>query len=351
MCGGIGSRFWPYSRTGLPKQFLDFFGTGRSLLQMSYDRILPLVKPENIIVVTNAAYAPMVKEQLPALTDAQILAEPARRNTAPCIAWAAAHIAAVDPDACMIVTPSDHLITGETKFVDCLRTACEFAEENDALLTLGIKPTRPETGYGYIQIGPKTTDEINKVKTFTEKPNRDMAQIFIDTGEFFWNSGIFIWRTSAVIEAIRCNAPDLYTIFEEGKASMGTPAEKAFIESNFASCPAISVDYAVMEKASNVYVECVDFGWNDLGTWGALYDMSPKNRDRNVTQECKVMSYDTTGTIFASRNPDKLIVVSGLKDYIVVDADDVLLVCPREREQAIKQIVDDVRMAYGDKHL
>jgi len=351
MCGGIGSRFWPYSRTGLPKQFLDFFGTGRSLLQMSYDRVLPLVNPENIIVVTNAAYAPMVREQLPALTDAQILAEPARRNTAPCIAWAAAHIAAVDPDACMIVTPSDHLITGEAKFVDCLRTACEFAESNDALLTLGIKPTRPETGYGYIQVGEKATDEINKVKTFTEKPNRDMARIFIDTGEFFWNSGIFIWRTSVVIEAIRRNAPDLYTIFEEGRASMGTPAEKEFIESNFASCPAISVDYAVMEKASNVYVECVDFGWNDLGTWGALYDMSPKNRDRNVTQECKVMSYDTTGSIFASRNPEKLIVVSGLKDYIVVDANDVLLVCPREREQAIKQIVDDVRMAYGDKHL
>lgn len=351
MCGGIGSRFWPFSRTDMPKQFLDFFGTGRSLLQMSYDRVLPLVAPENIFVVTNARYAPLVREQLPALSDDRILSEPARRNTAPCIAWAAAHIAAIDPEACMIVTPSDHLITGETKFVKALQTACEYAENNDALLTLGIKPTRPETGYGYIQIGRRMTDDINKVKTFTEKPNLEMARIFLDTGEFYWNSGIFVWRTSTVLNAIRDYAPDLWSVFEEGRDVMGTPAETAFIENNFASCPSISIDYAVMEKAPNVYVECVDFGWNDLGTWGALYDMSPKNRDRNVTQECKVMAYDTTGSVFASRNPDKLIVVSGLSDYIVVDADDVLLVCPREREQSIKQIVDDVKLAYGDKHL
>lgn len=351
MCGGIGSRFWPFSRTDLPKQFLDFFGTGRSLLQMSYDRILSLVRKENIFVVTNARYAAKVKEQLPDITDSQILAEPARRNTAPCIAWAAAHIAAIDPDATMIVTPSDHLITGEAKFVECLAKACDFAETHDALLTLGIKPTRPETGYGYIQIGRQVSPDINEVKTFTEKPDHDMARIFLDTGEFFWNSGIFVWRTSSILEAMKQCAPDLYRIFAEGRDVMGTPGEKNFIETRFPSCPAISIDYAVMEKASNVYIECVDFGWNDLGTWGALYDISPKNRERNVTQGCKVFAYDTTGSIVASRNPDKLIVACGLKDYIVADADDVLLICPREREQQIKQIVDDVRLAYGDKHL
>ena len=216
MCGGIGSRFWPYSRADRPKQFIDFFGTGRSLLQMSYDRITSLVPKENIIIVTNSKYSPLVKEQLPELSDSQILCEPARRNTAPCIAWAACHIHAIDPEASIIVTPSDHVITRELQFVESIERGFRFVESNDALLTLGIKPTRPETGYGYIQIGQPVEDGINKVKTFTEKPDRDLAQVFVESGEFFWNSGIFLWSVKSILSALHEYAPDLMSVFERG---------------------------------------------------------------------------------------------------------------------------------------
>ncbi len=350
MCGGIGSRFWPYSRTDRPKQFIDFFGTGRSLLQMSYDRILPLVPAENIIIVTNAQYAPLVKEQLPELKDDQILLEPARRNTAPCIAWAAYHIAARDPQASMIVTPSDHLITRDMEFQKSVQNGFEFVENNDALLTLGIKPSRPETGYGYIQIGEESQPGILKVKTFTEKPNLELAKVFLATGEFFWNSGIFLWKASTVKDALQTHAPDIATVFESEKECFGTDREAEFIAHEFPSCASISIDFAIMEKATNVYVECVDFGWNDLGTWSALYDNSPKNRDTNVTQNCNVLSYNSTGNIFAVEG-EKLVVVSGLKDYIIADAGDVLLICPMSEEQRIKQMVNDAKLNFGDKYL
>jgi len=350
MCGGIGSRFWPYSRTNMPKQFLDFLGTGRSLLQMSYDRILPIVPKENIVILTNAMYADEIKRQLPDLTDSQILLEPARRNTAPCIAWAAYHINAIDPEASMIVTPSDHLITREAEFENSIIAGFEFVEKNDALLTLGISPIRPETGYGYIQVGELAEGNVHKVKTFTEKPNLELAQTFLRTGEFFWNSGIFLWRASAIINAMAQCSPDLNAIFEAGCNEYGTPEETSFINSVFPSSMSISIDYAVMEKASNVYVETVNFGWNDLGTWSALYDMSPKNRDGNVTQRCKVLSYNSHGNIFAVKE-DKLIVVDGLTDYIVADAGDVLLICPKAQEQRIKQMVNDVKITYGDKYI
>lgn len=351
MCGGIGSRFWPYSRTELPKQFLDFFGTGRSLLQMSYDRVLPLVPPENIIVVTNATYAKNIREQLPELLEENILLEPHRRNTAPCIAWAANHIYALDPEASMIVAPSDHIITRERVFEECVEKGFEFVEQNDALLTLGISPTRPETGYGYIQIGNEVTDGILKVKTFTEKPDLDLAKVFVDSGEFLWNSGIFIWSAKSILAAIREHVPNLAAVFRKGEDCFGTPAEREFIEANFASCPAISIDYSVMERASNVYVECAYFAWNDLGTWGALYDTSPKNRDTNVAQNCHLMSYNTTGTIFAERNEGKLIVAAGLKDFIVADSEDVLLIYPRSEEQKIREVVNDVKQRFSGKYL
>lgn len=350
MCGGIGSRFWPYSRTDRPKQFIDFFGTGRSLLQMTYDRIIPLVPKENIIIVTNALYEPLVSEQLPEIAGENILLEPCRRNTAPCIAWAAAHILARDPQASMIVTPSDHLITNESLFDECLLKGFEFVETNDALLTLGIKPTRPETGYGYIQIGKEVEPGILKVKTFTEKPDLEIARVFLDSGEFYWNSGIFLWRVKTIVEAFREYAPDLAREFEKGVGIFGTDKENDFIREHFPYCPGISIDYAVMEKASNVFVECVDFGWSDLGTWSALYDYSPKNRDGNVTQRCNVMTYNSTGNIFAVNN-EKVIVVSGLKDYIVADAGDVLLICPKSEEQKIKQMVNDVAARFDDKYL
>lgn len=350
MCGGIGSRFWPYSRESRPKQFLDFLGTGRSLLQMSFDRISALVPPENVLVVTNAQYKPLISEQLPELPDDNILLEPARRNTAPCIAWAAYHIAARDPEASIIVCPSDHLITRDEIFRDAILKGFEFVETHDALLTLGITPTRPETGYGYIQVGEKVDGDICRVKTFTEKPKLELAKVFLETGEFFWNSGIFLWSAKTIIRELIANAPDVANVFEKGRHLFGTPAERQFIEENFPGCVGISIDFAVMEKAKNVYVECVSFGWNDLGTWSALYDNSPKNRDANVTQNCCVLAYDSTDNIFAVKD-DKLVVVAGLSGYIVADRGDVLLICPKAEEQKIKQMVNDVKMTFGDKYI
>lgn len=352
MCGGIGSRFWPYSRSSRPKQFIDFFGTGRTLLQMSFDRILPLVPKENVLIVTNEQYAPLVREQLPELAESQILLEPARRNTAPCIAWAAYHIAAIDPEASIIVAPSDHLITRENIFVDSLERGFRFVETHDALLTLGIRPSRPETGYGYIQVGQPVdgVDGICKVKTFTEKPKLELAQVFVESGEFFWNSGIFLWSAKNIIRELGLHAPNVAAAFEKGIDAFGTPAERSFIEQNFPGCLSISIDFAVMEKSQCVYVECVDFGWNDLGTWSALYDNSPKNRDGNVTQNCNVLAYNSSGNIFAV-NGEKLIVADGLKNYIVADAGDVLLICPKAEEQRIKQMVNDAHLAFGEKYL
>lgn len=350
MCGGIGSRFWPYSRESRPKQFLDFLGTGRSLLQMSFDRISSLVPPENVLVVTNAQYKSLISEQLPELPDDNILLEPARRNTAPCIAWAAYHIAARDPEASIIVCPSDHLITRDEVFRDAILKGFEFVETHDALLTLGITPTRPETGYGYIQVGEKVEGDICRVKTFTEKPKLELAKVFLETGEFFWNSGIFLWSAKTIIRELITNAPDVANVFEKGRHLFGTSAERQFIEENFPGCVGISIDFAVMETAKNVYVECVSFGWNDLGTWSALYDNSPKNRDANVTQNCRVLAYDSTDNIFAVKD-DKLVVVAGLSGYIVADRGDVLLICPKAEEQKIKQMVNDVKMTFGDTYI
>jgi len=350
MCGGIGSRFWPYSRTDMPKQFIDFFGTGRSLLQMCYDRMLPLVPKENILVITNEKYLNTVREQLPDMCPERILTEPDRRNTAPCIAWAAYHISAMDPDASMIVTPSDHLITRENVFEDCVLKGFDFVESHDALLTLGITPTRPETGYGYIQIGDEVGDGFRKVKTFTEKPDRELAQVFVDTGEFFWNAGIFLWKASAVKDALHKYMPDLAGVFDEGEGSFASDRERDFIKTHFPACPSISIDFGVMEKADNVYVECADFGWSDLGTWSSLYDNSPKNISGNVTQKCNVVAYNSTGNIFLAPE-GKLIVVSGVKDCIVADAGDVLMICPKDEEQKIKQMVHEVQLRFDDKYI
>ncbi len=352
MCGGIGSRFWPYSREARPKQFIDFLGTGRTLLQMSYDRVRTMLPAENVIIVTNSRYRDLVKEQLPELHDDQILCEPARRNTAPCIAWAAWHIAARDPEASMIVASSDHVITREAEFERAIRAGFDFVETRDALLTLGIEPTRPETGYGYIQVGEHVEGEISRVKTFTEKPDLELAKVFLSTGEFFWNSGIFLWSAASIRKALRDMAPDIAATFDSADASVYLDAarEREFIASVFPGCLSISIDFAVMEKAPNVYVETVHFGWSDLGTWSALYDMSPKNADANVTQNCRVLAYNSRGNVFAVRG-EKLIVVDGLEDYIVADADDVLLICPKSREQKIKQMVNDAKVKFGDKFL
>ena len=350
MCGGVGSRFWPFSKAARPKQFIDFFGTGRSLLQMAFDRLQGIVPTENIFLLTNESYGTLIREQLPELSNEQILMEPARRNTAPCIAWAAYHIQAINPGAKMMVAPSDHLLINVEKFRQSVIDAFEFIETRDALVTMGIKPSRPETGYGYIQVGEPIEGNFSKVKTFTEKPDEDLARVFLKSGEFFWNSGMFFWSTDSIIKALDSCAPDVNTVFEQGKEYFGTPQELDYINANFEASPSISIDFAVMEKAPNVYVETVDFGWNDLGTWRSLYDHSPKNIEGNVTQNCKALMLNSHNNIVALKG-DKVIVASGLEGYIVADVDDALLIVPLEEEQKIKTYVNEVKSKFGDKYL
>lgn len=350
LCGGVGSRFWPFSKAAMPKQFIDFFGTGRSLLQMAFDRIQGIVPVDNIILVTNESYEPLIKEQLPEIKDHQIMLEPARRNTAPCIAWAAHHIKAINPDAKMMVAPSDHLIINVEKFRASVISAFEFIEKRDALVTMGIKPSRPETGYGYIQVGEAIEGNFSSVKTFTEKPDEDLAREFLRSGEFFWNSGMFFWSADSILNALNLYAPEVNAVFEQGKQFFGTDQESIYINANFEACPSISIDFAVMEKAPNVCVETVDFGWNDLGTWRSLYDHSPKNKDGNVTQNCKALMFNSHNNIVAVKG-DKLVVASGLEGYIVADVDDALLIVPMEEEQKIKLYVNEVKSKFGDKFL
>jgi mannose-1-phosphate guanylyltransferase len=352
MCGGVGSRFWPLSRSNRPKQFLDLFGTGRSLLQLTYDRILPVVDPEHVILVTNSAYYGLIREQLPEVKESNILLEPARRNTAPCVCWAANHIASLDPEASIVTLPSDHLILKEDAFHHTLNEGLDFAEKNDALVTIGLKPVSPHTGYGYIQLGKEVEGEagIMKVKSFTEKPNLEMAKFFLDSGEFYWNSGMFIWTAKSILNAFRKYDPETCAVFDAGAGSFGTPQEMEFINEAFPSAPSISIDYAIMEKAGNVYVKTADLGWSDLGSWNALYESSPKNQNGNVTQNCKVLAHDCEHTIFAVEG-DRIVVAAGLKDYIVAEAGSALLICPRSDEQKIRQIVNDVKSRFGEKYI
>lgn len=349
MCGGIGSRFWPFSRREMPKQFQDLFGSGSSLLQDTFERIRSIVAPENIILVTNKDYYPIAAEQLPEVRKENILLEPERRNTAPCLCWAAHHIFARDPEASMVVLPSDHLILKQQAFHDALIKGFDFVEKGDRLLTLGIRPTSPHTGYGYIQRGEQSgVDAIQKVKLFTEKPPREMAEVFVKSGEFFWNAGIFLWSARSILKAFRECAPRVASVFENGDYSH--QGETDFIERVFPTAPSVSVDYAVMEQAPNVYVETVDLGWSDLGSWKALYDVSPHNPDGNVTQNCRILASDCSGTIFAVKG-EKIIVVNGLKDYIVADSDNALLIYPIDREQNLRHIVNEVKDHFGEKFI
>ncbi len=352
MCGGVGTRFWPFSRTNMPKQFLDFFGTGRSLLQHTVDRIRPLVDPSRIILVTNAAYADVIREQLPEIDPKNILLEPARRNTAPCICWAALHIKAIDPEASMVVLPSDHLVLKEESFRKTLEEGFDFVEKGDRLLTIGINPTSPATGYGYIQRGKKEDNwaGICKVKSFTEKPNLEMAKIFLSTGEFFWNAGMFLWTADSILKAFDTHSHEIYTAFISGEDKYATDGEMDFISLAFPTAPSISIDYAIMEKAENVYVKAADLGWSDLGSWKALYEASPHTAEGNVTQNCKVLPYDCKDTIFAVKG-DRIVVASGLKDYIVAEEGNALLIYPIAEEQRIRNIVNDVRSRFGEDYV
>lgn len=350
MGGGIGSRFWPFSRKTMPKQFLDFFGTGRSLLQQTFDRFQKVIPTENILIVTNAIYADLVKEQLPTINEKQILLEPTRRNTAPCIAWASYHIRALNPDANIVVAPSDHLILKEDEFLNAIEKGLDFVANSRKLLTLGIKPNRPETGYGYIQIDEPAGENFYKVKTFTEKPELELAKVFIESGEFYWNSGLFMWNVNTIINAVETLLPELASKLAPGKEVYGTEKETTFIEENFPACPNVSIDFGIMEKAENVYVSLGDFGWSDLGTWGSLYDLSEKDDHGNVTLKCSSLIYDSQNNIIALPK-EKLVVIEGLENFLVAESDNVLLICPKDKEYAIRKFVNDAQIQMGEKFI
>lgn len=350
MGGGVGSRFWPFSKEEKPKQFLDFFGTGRSLLQSTYDRFKKVVPAENIYIVTNDAYAGLTRMQLPDLTDNQILLEPMRRNTAPAIAFAMNRIRAVDTNANVIVAPSDHLILNEDQFISDMKKGLEFVGKNPVLLTLGITPSRPETGYGYIQVNDEEIDGILKVKTFTEKPNLELARKFLESGEFVWNSGIFLWNVNTILDAFKLYLPDISNKFNEGKDLFNTPKEKEFIDATFPFCANISIDYGVLEKADNVYVKRSDFGWSDLGTWGSLHEISDKDDTGNCSLNCKSVFVESNNNI-VTMTDDKLVLIQGLDDYIVAESDKVLMICKKSEEQRIKHFVTDVKFRFGEEYI
>jgi len=354
MAGGVGSRFWPLSKLNKPKQFLDILGTGRTLLQMTFDRFKSICPIENIYIVTSLNYKETILEQLPEVNAEQVLLEPVRRNTAPCIAYANYKILQKNPNANIVTAPSDHLIIKENIFKKVITEGLKFVENNDALLTLGIKPSRPETGYGYIQVNGNNHIEENKnifkVKTFTEKPNKDLAKIFYESGEFFWNAGIFIWSLKSIRKAFEKYLPDIDLLFKEGVDIYNTEQEGSFIAETYSQCQNISIDYGVMEKAENVYVYCSDFGWADLGTWGSLHENSEKDEKNNAIIGNRIFTYDVENSIINMPN-DKLVVLQGLKDYIVVESENILLVCKKEDEQEIKQYVNDIKLKLGEKYL
>ncbi len=352
MAGGIGARFWPMSRTSHPKQFIDILGTGKTLIQQTYERFTKVCPEENILIVTNEIYKDLVMDQLPGIKDNQVLCEPSRRNTAPCIAYAAYKIQSENQDAVMVVAPSDHIILKEDIFSDVINAALNTTEKNDWLLTLGIEPSRPDTGYGYIQFNDEITYKedarIKKVKTFTEKPNLEMAQSFLDSGDFLWNSGIFIWSLKSILNAFQSYLPEVNDIFKEGIGKYNSDQEVQFIHGTYSICKKISIDYGIMEKADNVYVLASDFGWSDLGTWGSLYAIRNKDDNGNAIIGRNVLTYDSSNCII-NVPEDKLVVLQGLEDYIVVEDDGVLLVCKMQDEQKIRQIVNDVRVNKGEK--
>ena len=352
MAGGIGSRFWPLSRTSRPKQFLDILNTGRTFLQETFERFRGICPVENIYIVTNRDYKDLVIEQLPEINPAHVLLEPQRKNTAPCIAYANACIYKQNPNAKIVVAPADHLIINPDEFRKTILNGLDFISNNDALLTIGIKPTRPETGYGYIQVNldEKKANGAYKVKTFTEKPNHEMAKVFLDSGEFFWNSGIFLWSIGSIQKAFEDHLEEVDILFKEALPAFGTINENNAIATIYSECKNISIDYGVMEKADNVYVICADFGWSDIGTWGSLFENTVKSNEDNVIKGDHVITYNTNNCIVNVPN-DKLVVLNGLSGYIVVESEKTLLICKKEDEQQLRQIVNDIKDQKGDDYI
>jgi mannose-1-phosphate guanylyltransferase len=346
MAGGIGTRFWPFSRTNHPKQFLDILGNGKTLIQMTVERFRHICPAENIFVVTNSDYYFHVKTQLPDLADSQILLEPLMRNTAACIAYACYKIRKRTENANIVIAPADHVILKQDAFSEAISKAIWSITQNSILLTLGITPTRPDTGYGYIQSEEEDSDgTIQKVKTFTEKPNLPLAIEFLESGDYLWNAGIFVWNVKAIIEAFEKYMPEMAELFAEAQINFFTPNESKAIKQLYQQCHNISIDYAIMEKANNVYVMRCDLGWSDLGTWKSLYEFSPKNKDSNVLKG-NIMTYETTNCMV--RTPtERLVVLQGLDNYIVVEHNNVLLICQKDEEQRIKQILEEVNRNKG----
>ncbi len=347
MAGGVGTRFWPFSRNNNPKQFHDVLGTGKSLLQQTASRFDGVCPPENIYIVTSTEYYGLVKEQLPFLNDNQILLEPNRRNTAPCIAYACYKISSQDPKATVIVAPADHIILKEDVFREKIGVAVEAAQNNDILITLGIQPTRPDTGYGYIQY-LAADGLVKKVKTFTEKPLLDIAVKFLESGDFVWNAGIFVWNVKAIRKAFTSYLPEVAEVFEAGEKDYYTEQEKNFIDKAYMLCKNISIDFGIMEKADNVYVVLSDLGWSDLGTWKSLYDVSEKDEQQNVANG-KQLLYDTSKCIIKTSG-DKLVVVQGLEGYIIAEHGGVLMICKIDEEQRVRDFVADAKQ-FGNEFI
>ncbi|MBS1491494.1 MAG: mannose-1-phosphate guanylyltransferase [Bacteroidetes bacterium] len=340
MTGGAGTRFWPYSRNTYPKQYLDVLGTGKSLLQSTYDRFSSLCPAENIFAVANQDHEDLTREQLPSLNTNQLLTEPMRRNTAPCIAYACYRIAKINPQAIVVISPADHLILNENDFRQTVLKAADFAREQNKLITLGIKPTRPETGYGYIQY-IESKNQLKKVKTFTEKPELSLAKKFIDSGDFVWNSGLFIWGVQAFLKAFHKYLPEMEEVFDDIREKIGTPQEREAIQTAYAQVKSISIDYGIMEKADNVYVLPSEFAWNDLGSWASLHEISAKDQNNNSVA-ADALIYDTRNSIIKGPK-DKLLVVQGLNGYLVGAFDNVVIVCEKDKEDLFRRFVNDLK--------
>jgi len=349
MAGGVGSRFWPVSTQNNPKQFHDMLGTGDTLIQKTFNRLKKLIPQENIFILTNERYKELVHSQIPSLTDRQVVLEPAMRNTAPCILYAALKIQKENKDAVMIVAPSDHWIEDEEKFNKNVEQAFTYSHKNDALITLGIQPTFPNTGYGYIEYDKSIELPVKPVKQFREKPDYNKAKEFLQQGNFLWNAGIFIWSIKSVVKAFKTCEPKLYEIFISGIDTYNTDFEDDFIRDNYGKAENISVDYAIMEKSKNVFVLLAEFDWNDLGTWGSLYDKLEKDENRNAVVNAKILAEDSKGNMIRSKK-EKIVVVDGLNDYIIVDKEDVLLIFPKEKEQDIKKVLQSVKKKFGENY-
>lgn len=351
MAGGIGSRFWPMSRTAYPKQFLDILNTGKTLIQWTYERFAKFIPEENIFVVTSVEYTDIVAKQLPSIPVENILAEPSKKNTAPCVAYIAFKLLQKDPKASLVVAPSDHMIADAETFKNITTKALNFVDNNNSLITLGINPNHPNTGYGYIQFETETKEDgIHKVKTFTEKPNLELAKTFLASGDFLWNAGIFVWKAADVVKEFELQQPEMFELFENEKQHFNTAEENAAIERIYPLCTSVSIDYAIMEGAKSVFVIPSSFGWSDLGTWNSAYENLDKDYLGNAVASNNVIVIDATKCM-VSAPKEKLIVLQGLDDFIVVDTKDALLICKKEKEQVIKEFVAEVKRSKGDKYL